>query len=214
MTRRLARSVAAATFCALMLLSTGQIAMDSVLKYFTDRQAPPEILANAFANPFLMLHVAGGVAALVIAPLQFAGWIRARVPALHRATGRIYVAACAVAAPAGFMLALGTTAGPIASTGFALLAILWLAFTYLGVRSAIARSFVEHRAWMIRSYALAASAITLRLMLPLAGMLGLPFLPAYQAIAWLCWLTNLALAELYLRAKAPPMVITARVAAA
>ena len=215
MTRRLTSYVAAVSVFALIVLLSGEIALDSVLRYFTDRQAPPgPILANTFANPFLIAHVAGGVTALVIAPLQLVGRIRERVPALHRATGRIYVGACVVAAPAGFMLALGTTAGPIAGLGFALLAILWPAFTYLGIRSAMDGRLADHRAWMIRSYALAATAITLRLMLPLAGALDLPFLPAYQAIAWISWLTNLALAELCLRRQQRWTRISAKVATA
>ena len=46
-----------------------------------------------------------------------------------------------------------------------------------------------------------AAAITLRLMLPASAMLGFEFVPAYRAIAWLSWITNLALVELYIRRK-------------
>lgn len=52
---------------------------------------------------------------------------------------------------------------------------------------------------MLRSYALTATAITLRLMLPAAGLLGLDFLPAYRTIAWLSWISNLVLVETYIR---------------
>ena len=48
-------------------------------------------------------------------------------------------------------------------------------------------------------YAITSNAITLRLMLPLAGALGFDFMPAYTVIAWLSWMTNLALFEIYLR---------------
>ncbi len=199
MDRRLAPIFSIAWRGAIALL-TLQIAIISSLRYFTDSEpAPPPILANAFAHPFLILHVAGGVTALLLGPLQFVRRVRTRMPAFHRATGRIYLGACAVAACAGFILAMGTTAGPIASAGFATLALLWLAFTYLGWRAAVERRFGNHRQWMLRSYAMTAAAITLRLMLPLAGLLGFQFLPAYRAIAWLCWTTNLALVELYLR---------------
>lgn len=215
MSRRVASTAAVGAFSVLLVLFTGQIAFDSVLRYFTDRQAPPEpILANAFANPFLILHTAAGVAALVLAPIQFVARLRQRLPALHRATGRLYVGACVVGAPTGLVLAAGTTAGPIAGSGFAILAILWALFTFFGVRFARAGRLAEHRSWMIRSYAMAAAAITLRLMLPLSAMLGLPFLPSYQAIAWLCWLTNLAIAELYLRRNVQRAAIPATPATA
>ncbi|HWT11723.1 MAG TPA: DUF2306 domain-containing protein [Allosphingosinicella sp.] len=184
---------------AVMLL-TVEIATVSALRYFTGSEAPPPpIVANAFAQPFLVVHVAGGVIALLVGPLQFVRRIRARRPALHRAAGLAYILACAIGAPAGFILALGTTAGPVAAVGFAIPAALWPVFTWLGYRAAVERRFADHREWMLRSYALTATAITLRLMLPAAAFLGLEFLPAYRVIAWLGWIVNLALFEYYIR---------------
>jgi uncharacterized membrane protein len=181
---------------------TLEIALVSALRYFSRAEAPPPpILANAFAGPFLLLHVIGGVAALVVAPLQFVRAVRTRWPAVHRVTGRLYLAACALGAPTGLMLALGTTAGPIAAAGFAIPALLWPLFTWLGWRAAVQRSFAAHREWMLRSYAVTATAITLRLMLPAAGFLGLEFYPAYRVISWLAWMTNLALCEYAIRRK-------------
>ena len=215
MTRKLASYAALGAFVALLLLFTGQVAVDSILRYFTDRQAPPEaILANTFAFPFLPIHAAAGVVALVVAPLQFVSRIRERLPLLHRRSGRVYVAACIVGAPTGLVLAAGTAAGPLTGLGFGLLGILWAAFTFLGIRAAIGGRFADHRAWMFRSYAMAGAAITLRLMIPLSAMLGLPFLQSYQAIAWLCWIVNLAAIELYLRLKVQPAPVPAAVATA
>lgn len=189
-----------AAWRAAVLLLTIQIAIVSALRYFTGSEAPPSlILANAFANPFLVLHVAGGVAALLAGPVQFVRRVRTRRPAVHRVTGRIYFAACAIGAPAGFVLALGTDAGRVAGAGFAVQAVLWAAFTWLGWSSAVGRRFGEHREWMLRSYAITASAITFRLMLPASALLGLDFLATYRVIAWLPWIVNLALFEYHIR---------------
>jgi uncharacterized membrane protein len=185
---------------ALVALLTVEIVVVSALRYFTGNEpAPPPILANAFSRPFLVLHVIGGVTALFVAPLQFVRRARVRWPVIHRMTGRIYVAACALGAPAGFMLALGTTAGPIASVGFAIPAFLWGLFTWVGVRAAVERRFDEHRDWMLRSYAITSTAITLRLMLPASALLGFDFLSAYRVIAWLAWMTNLLVFEFFIR---------------
>jgi uncharacterized membrane protein len=202
MDRRLA-ALGAYTLRAALVLLTLEIAVVSILRYFTGLQPAPEpILANRFAHPFLALHVAGGVTALLLGPLQFVQRIRERFPILHRTSGRVYALACALGAPAGFMLALGTTSGPVAAVGFAIPALLWPVFTYLGVKRAMDGNFVEHRQWMLRSYAITSNAITLRLMLPFAGLvLHLPFSEAYQVIAWLSWITNLVLFELYLRGR-------------
>jgi hypothetical protein len=88
----------------------------------------------------------------------------------------------------------------VAGAGFALAAVLWGLFTWLGWRAAVQRSFAEHREWMLRAYAMVAAAITLRLMLPAATLLmGLEFEPAYRVIAWASWLASLALAEAWIR---------------
>lgn len=185
----------------IVALLTLEIAAVSVMRYLTGGDTPPEpILANRFAGAFLIPHVVGGVAALVVGPLQFVRRIRTRWPVFHRRTGWIYLAACAVGAPSGFMLALGSTAGPVAAVGFAIPALLWPVFTWLGWRAAVGRRFAEHRDWMLRSYAITANAITLRLMLPVSALLlGLDFYPAYRAISWLSWITTLALFELAIR---------------
>lgn len=197
MGRKLVSFYALAWRGALGLL-TLEVAIISALRYFTHSQAAPSVITdNAFANPFLIVHVTAGLAALILGPVQFVRRIRTFSPAMHRASGRVYVTACAIGAPAGFMLALGTTSGPVAAVGFAIPAVLWPIFTFLGLRAAIGRK-IEHRDWMLRSYAITSNAITLRLMLPIAGALEIPFSSAYPVIAWLSWITNLALFELYI----------------
>jgi hypothetical protein len=60
---------------------------------------------------------------------------------------------------------------------------------------AVARDFKAHRRWMIRSYAMILAAVTLRIELPLLAMWLQGFLPAYNIVAWLCWVPNLFVAE-------------------
>lgn len=48
---------------------------------------------------------------------------------------------------------------------------------------------------MVRNFALAFAAVILRLWLPAAVAAGVPFELAYPAVAWLCWVPNLLLAE-------------------
>ncbi len=141
--------------------------------------APP--LANAqLKRGWLMLHAVSAALALLAGPLQFIAALR-RQGRLHRWLGRCYLAA----------VALGTlSAVP--------LALLWGASAVEGLRHARARRFALHRAWMIRSYALTAAAITLRIYLGASQGLGLPMDASYPVIAWLCWVPNLLLAEWWL----------------
>lgn len=161
----------------------------------------PNVLANLFAQPWLKLHVAGAATALLVGAAQFLPGLRARWPALHRWNGRLYGLGCLLGGVSGLMLALGSTAGPIAAAGFGLLAIAWLATTTLGWRAAVARRLADHRRWMIRSWVLTLAAVTLRIYLQLAPLTDIDMLDAYRAIAWLCWVPNLLLAELWLRRR-------------
>ena len=90
----------------------------------------------------------------------------------------------------------------MSTIGFGTLAVLWIVTTSLAWRRAVHGRFVEHRAWMIRSFALTFAAVTLRLYLPLTFVFHLRFDDAYRAISFLCWVPNLLLAELYLRKAA------------
>ena len=158
----------------------------------------PEVLANLFARPFLMVHVAGAATALLIGGFQFLPAVRRR-RTLHRWLGRIYATGCIAGGAAGLVLAPGTTAGPIAGAGFGLLAATWIYVTSQAWLTARAGRFDEHRRWMIRSFALTFAAVTLRLYLPFPPMMGFTFVEGYRAIAWLAWVPNLIAAELYLR---------------
>jgi len=158
----------------------------------------PAILANLFARPWLDAHIAGAATALLIGPIQFVPRIR-KQRVVHRRLGRIYVVGCLVGGVGGLILAFGSTAGPIATVGFGSLAVIWITANVQGWRSARARRFDAHRAWMIRSFALTFAAVTLRLYLPLLPLLGVSFLDGYRAVSFLAWVPNLALAELYIR---------------
>ncbi len=159
----------------------------------------PGVLANLFAKPWLLVHVTGAATALLLGPFQFLSGLRAKWPKVHRWTGRTYVVGCLVGASGGFVMAFGSTAGPVAGVGFGLLALCWAWANIQGWRAAMAGRFAEHRVWMIRSFAMTFAAVTLRLYLPLLPMTGLSFNDSYVATAWISWVPNLILAELWLR---------------
>lgn len=162
----------------------------------------PDIMRNLFVRPWLAIHVAGAATALLVWPVQFVPRLRVRAPGVHRWVGRIYVIGCLVGGVGGFVMAFGSTAGPIATAGFGALAICWIVATIQGWRHAVARRFDLHRAWMIRSFALTFAAVMLRLYLPIAPLLGFSFVDGYRATSLLSWIPNLIVAELYLRRRA------------
>lgn len=172
------------------------------LSYLFGAPAPPVVEDNGMGMTMLAVHAGAAGVALLLGPLQFLGFIRTRARSLHRWTGRVYLLACLVGGVAGGLLAPFTAAGPIAASGFLLLGLVLLWVSALGWRAAaIKRNFNEHRNWMIRSFALILAAVTLRLYLPAAMVAGFDFVAAYQWIAWLCWVLNLAIAEAWIASR-------------
>jgi uncharacterized membrane protein len=182
----------------LALLSVG-LALFSYRYLLAIGPMSPDILRNLFARPWLDVHIAGAATALLLCPLQLLPSVRRRWPAIHRWIGRTYVVGCLVGGAGGLVVAFGSTAGPIATAGFASLAVVWLIANLQGWRYALARNFPRHRAWMIRSSALTFGAVTLRLYLPLFPVIGVDFMDGYRAVSFLSWIPNLVLAELYVR---------------
>jgi len=159
---------------------------------------PPNIGTNLMVTPWIFVHAGAASTALLIGPFQFVARLRTARPKVHRWMGRTYVVACLVGGVSGLFLAAGCTAGPIAQVGFGLLAVCWLTANVQAWRLALAGRYAEHRRWMVRSFAMTFAAVTLRLYLPIAPILGYDFMPAYVAISWFCWVPNLMVAELYL----------------
>lgn len=183
----------------LNVVSCALIALVSFRYLFGVGPVPPTIAQNAFAAPWLVLHVAGAATALLLSPPQlFPSW-RARAPRLHRWVGRVYVLGCTLGGVSGAVLAWGSTAGPVATAGFGTLAVLWLYTTTAGWLSALGGRIGEHRAWMVRSFSLTYAAVTLRIYLAVLPALPIAFVDGYRAIAFLCWVPNLFVAELLLR---------------
>ena len=83
---------------------------------------------------------------------------------------------------------------------FGLLAVGWITFTAKALRKAALGDFVGHRNFMIRSYALTLSALTLRAWKwSITNTVELPPMDVYRAVAWLGWVPNILIAEFLIR---------------
>jgi uncharacterized membrane protein len=156
----------------------------------------------------LSLHALGGAIALLAGPLQFVPRFRESNWNRHRLLGWIYCSAVLLGWCASLWIAPHAQTGWIASAGFLTLGAAWIAATGLAVQFILRGDALAHRRWMIRSYALTAAAITLRVYLPLSVAFHWPFSIAYPAIAWLCWIPNALTAEVYVRLVPTPSGIS------
>jgi len=121
---------------------------------------------------------------------------------LHRTLGKIYVSSVFISGVSALYLSFFATGGIVSQWGFWLLGVSWLFTTFMAYRKIQAMDISSHQQWMIRSFALAFVAVTLRIYLPISqAVLGMEFITAYRMIAWLCWVPNLVVAELMIRKK-------------
>ena len=152
----------------------------------------------------LYIHIAGGLLCLFAALPQLSGKLVARFPSIHRRAGKIYAASVLfLVCPTGFHLALFAKGGFFGKLGFLTLAFAAFYTTLAGWRAVMPpqRDMAAHRVWMIRSFALTASAVTFRIYHTLGYLAGLEADTNYVASLWLSLLGNAAAAELILHRK-------------
>jgi len=185
------------------------IALYAVALLFVPAMRAPFLRDRFISVPLLaFFHLAGSALALAVGPFQLNTRLRNRFISVHRWMGRSYVVGVLLGGLAAFALATMAQTGLPAQVGFGLLAVLWLTSTAMAYRYIRARNQPAHRRWMTRSYALTFAAVMLRIYLPLSQAYGIPFEPAYQTIAWLCWVPNLIVAE-WLILRQPALAVIA-----
>jgi uncharacterized membrane protein len=179
-----------------------------ILYFITDEKVgllnakSDELLESQIWWTAFYIHISFGAISLLTGWSQFSRRIRAKRLKLHRLLGKIYVIVVFISGSAGFYLAVNATGGLVAQTGFSFMSLTWLSTTILAYTSIKKLNLNEHRAWMIRSYAVAFAAVTLRIYIPLFEIiLGMGFNDSYPIIAWISWVPNLFVAQLFINRK-------------
>src|ERR1700712_562617 len=141
---------------ALLILATFYVHEGYVL-----RPADPQWAHLAPFRWWLIPHVAGGMIALLVGPLQFSATLRRRSPAAHRRLGRLYAAAAILGAALSIYIVLVFEA-PVNHWVMGVMGGLWLPATILAWLFALRRDFPQPKLWMCRSYGLSFTFVTTR----------------------------------------------------
>lgn len=149
----------------------------------------------------LLMHVSAAPVALAVGAFQFMPRIRRNHRALHRWLGRLYAVAILVGGIGAMGISLNAIGGLWAQVGFSALGIAWMGSTAIAIWMAMNKRFAEHRVWMLRSFALTFSAVTLRLQLVGFEISGLPYEQSSVWLAYTCWVPNLLVAEFLIRTR-------------
>ncbi|MDZ4621151.1 DUF2306 domain-containing protein [Bacillus cereus] len=149
----------------------------------------------------LFLHITTSILALVIGPFTLSTKFREKNISRHRMVGRIYMVGILLGGISGLYLSFYAMGGLVAKLGFGLLSVFWITSAYQALNRVKNKKIQDHQNWMIRNYSLTFAAVTLRIWLPLFVLLfGLEqFELSYTIIAWLAWVPNLIIAELFIR---------------
>jgi hypothetical protein len=148
----------------------------------------------------LVLHLTGGLCAILTGPVQL--WLgeTRRARAWHSVLGYLYLGGVLTGVLGGYDLAFTAVAagGPGWAYAFGLIGLstAWTVTTALAFLAIRRRRIVLHREWMIRSFVVTMAFVFFRLFDEVAARAG--FLDATAravTAAWLCWAVPLLVAE-------------------
>ncbi|MDP9076642.1 MAG: DUF2306 domain-containing protein [Bacteroidota bacterium] len=146
-------------------------------------------------------HVFTVIFALLAGFTQFSNYILKQHRAIHKLMGKLYVYDILfLNFPAAMIMAIYANGQLPAKTAFVVLDCLWFWFTYKAVAEVKRKNIKAHRQYMIRSYALTLSAVTLRLWkIIILAFAYIDPLHLYMIDAWMGFIPNLLFAEWLIR---------------
>ena len=155
---------------------------------------------KALSNSFFS-HVYSSIFILVFGATQFIDKFRVLYPSIHRLLGTIYVVCILIiSAPSGLIMGIYGYGGIVSQISFVVLSILWFYLTLQAFVFIKRRMILKHKQYMILSYSLTLSAITLRLSKQLLSMFTeIHRYEIYQISSWIGWVVNLLIACIIVR---------------
>ena len=198
-----------ARYLPLKIVASGAIlaaAIAFVLKYvfryylhynqaaFTD---PLRGAANYWVmRGWLLMHMTGGMIALLTGPWQFWTGFRTRYVRLHRWTGRLFLGGVAIGCVGAVRMAIATTFGWAFGFSLAALAFAWATTAGIAYYAILRRRIEIHREWMVRAYVVTFAFVTFRVLNDYyPGARLQPDGERSVTIGWACWALPLLVTE-------------------
>jgi hypothetical protein len=176
---------------------------------FVAGAAMPYFLSSSYGPPeyaprrgWLLLHIVGGIIALLTGPVQLWLGLADRGMAWHRRMGIGYMTGVGIGSLGAFYLSTHTDVGWMFGAGLFGLAVAWVTTTTLAYL-AIKRSLTDqHKEWMIRSYVMTFAFVTFRVIQPALQAAHVGTIDEQFAVAaWACWAVPLLVTELVIQGR-------------
>lgn len=147
----------------------------------------------------MRVHIVSSAIALALLPVLLSSTLRRRKPQVHRISGVLSMVSIYAAAFASIQLIPFVPGGVAATAAFYSLGAAWILCNTGAVVQLFRMDFEAHGKWGARCGALTFSGVTLRAYLALASDFGWTNNASLAMVAWLSWVPNLLVVELFLR---------------
>jgi Predicted membrane protein (DUF2306) len=165
-------------------------------KNFTFIRERSFLFQSSMYNTCFYIHVAAGSLCIGTALIQFSRYILKNSKAIHRISGKIYVAVVLfLGAPTGLYMAFFAKGSFWERALFIFMAGWWFITTLYGLSTIHKRNIVAHKIWMMRSYAMAMTAVTFRVYHLVFYIMGWDHLENYEISLWISVVGNMLFAE-------------------
>ena len=151
---------------------------------------------------WLVMHITGGMVALLTGPWQFWTGFRTRYARLHRWTGRVFLGGVAAGSIGALRIAIGTTYGWAFGFSLIALATTWITTAGMAYYAIRRRQVAIHKEWMVRAYVVTFAFVTFRVLADYGPTSQLqPPGDRIVTIAWACWTIPLLRTEVVLQLR-------------
>ncbi len=142
------------------------------------------------------IHIFAGAITISTALIQFSKYILRKSKAIHRWSGRLYVfVVLFLGAPTGLYMSFFAKGSFYERALFLFMAGFWFFTTLNGLTSILKKNVLAHKVWMIRSYAMAMTAVTFRVYHIIFYLMDWDHLENYELSLWISVVGNMLFAE-------------------
>ncbi|MEI9944087.1 MAG: DUF2306 domain-containing protein [Chitinophagaceae bacterium] len=154
------------------------------------------LFQSNFYNACFYIHIFAGSVCILTALIQFSRYVLKKTKAIHRWSGKLYVAVVLfLGAPTGLYMSFFAKGSFWERALFMFMASFWFITTLYGLTTIHKKNVLAHKIWMMRSYAMAMTAVTFRVYHIVFYLLDWGHLENYELSLWISVIGNMLFAE-------------------